>query len=274
MVRGVNRKKHFFVAVMVVFVTLIACAQTPQKVAITDKLLDSLSVYKQLTLQNDLYFKLFAEMYPSTHEAYMGRSVAYNKTGSPSVGFALLNKAVQINPQLNLGYRAFVKLYMMHDYEGALLDCLRLDSITHFAKPGVWGEEMDMVIGLCYLQLNDLPRAHERLTNTLLSVTKAHGKDWVPPRALLYLAITLMKENAYTQAISRFDELIQLCPNFSEAYYYKAVCYKLQKDTKSAEATLTTCRQVFAKFGAEKNPYFELPFQIYASMLSEFSLQN
>jgi tetratricopeptide (TPR) repeat protein len=251
---------------------LISCkapGQNKQTIEITDKLLDSLSVYPQLTMQCDLYYKLFLEKYPNTHEAYMSRSVPYNKTGQHAIGFAMLNKAVELAPILNLGYRAFVKLYMMHDYEGALLDCLRLDSLTSYAKPGVWGEDMDMVIGLCYLQLNDFQKARFRFTNSINTVTKEVGKEWNSPRAFLYLGITHMKEKAYSQAIKVLDELIQLNPNYSEAYYYKAQCYSALKDLINAEATLEKCRQVFGKYGAEKNAYFELPYQIYPSMLSD-----
>jgi tetratricopeptide (TPR) repeat protein len=267
-ITGVN-----FFGICITFLTFcIVPAQNTQTLEITDKLLDSLSVYpqiSQLTIQSDLYYKLFAEKYPNTHEAYMSRSVAYNKTGQPVKGFTILKRAVELAPELNLGYRAFVKLYMMHDYEGALQDCLRLDSLSSYAKPGVWGEEMDMVIGLCYLQLNDFQNARIRISNAINEVTQKNGKEWIPPRALLYLGITLMKEKDYSQAIETFEELIQLNSTFSEAYYYKAQCYSLQKDSNNSEATLEKCRQVFKKYGAEKNPYFEMPYQIYPSMLSE-----
>jgi tetratricopeptide (TPR) repeat protein len=256
-------------------ITLIMSCEVPaqnnQAIEITEKVLDSLSAYPQLTLQSDLYYKLFLEKYPNTHEAYMSRSVAYNKTGDHATGFVMLNRAVELAPTLNLGYRAFVKLYMMHDYEGALHDCLRLDSLTSYAKPGVWGDEMDVVIGLCYLQLNDFQMARLRISNSINEVTKKNGKQWNSSRAFLYLGIALIKEKAYSEATRVLDELIQLNPNYSEAYYYKAQCYSSQKDLKNAGATLEKCRQVFKKYGAEKNAYFELPYQIYPSMLSDLS---
>lgn len=244
-------------------------AQNKPAVEITQKLLDSLSAYPQVSMQSDLYYKLVLEKYPNTHEAYMSRSVAYNKCGEHATGFAMLNRAVELDPMQNLGYRAFVKLYMMHDYEGALQDCLRLDSLTAYAKPGVWGEDMDMVIGLCYLQLADFQKARLRFTNSINRVTQKSGKQWNSPRVFLYLGITLMKEKAYSQATQVLNELIKLYPNYSEAYYYKAQCYGSLKDLRNAEAALKKCKRVFEKHGAEKNAYFELPYQIYPSMLSD-----
>jgi len=244
-------------------------AQNKPTLEVTQKLLDSLSVYSQGTMQMDLYLKLILDYEPNNHEVYMGRSVPYNKRGEHASGFAMLNKAVELAPALNLGYRSFVKLYMMQDFEGALQVCLRLDSLTSYAKPGVWGEDMDMVIGLCYLQLNDFQKARLRFTNSINTVTKEAGKEWNSPRVFLYLGVTLMKEKAYAQAIEVFDELIELYPKFSEAYYYKAQCYSALKDLNNAEASLEKCKEIFGKYGAEKNPYFELPYQIYPSMLSK-----
>ena len=260
---------NFFAFSITFVLSCKVLAQNEQTIEITQKLLDSLSAYPQLTVQSDLYYELVLEKYPNTHEAYMSRSVPYNKGGEHATGFAMLNRAVELAPIQNLGYRAFVKLYMMHDYEGALEDCLRLDSLTSYAKPGVWGEDMDMVIGLCYLQLNDFQKARSRFKNSIDIVTRKSGKEWNPPRVFLYLAITLMKEKAYAEASQVLDKLIRLNPNYSETYYYKAQCYSSRKDLKNAEATIEKCRQVFQKYGAEKNPYFEIPYQIYPSMLSD-----
>lgn len=252
---------------------IMTCCRVPAQnkpgMEITQKLLDSLSAYPQVSMQSDLYYQLVLEKYPNTQEAYVSRSVPYNKAGDHATGFAMLNKAVELAPIENLGYRAFVKLYMMHDYEGALQDCLRLDTLTAFAKPGVWGEDMDMVIGLCYLQLSDLEKAQQRLSQSINRVTKTTGKDWNSPRAFLYLAITLMKEKAYAEAIKVLDELVQLNPNFSEAYYYRAKAFSLKHDVKNAAASQEKCKEVFKKYGAEKNSYYELPYQLYPSMLAE-----
>jgi tetratricopeptide (TPR) repeat protein len=260
---------NFFAMSLTFVISCNVPAQNKRPIEVTQQVWDSLSAYPQLTMQYDLYYKLILERYPDTHTAYMSRSVAYNKTGEHATGFAILNRAVELAPTLNLGYRAFLKLYFMHDYQGALQDCLRLDSLTSYAKPGVWGEDMDMVIGLCYLQLNDFKKAHLRFTHSITTVTKEVGKEWNSPRVFLYLGITLMKEKEYSQALQILDEVIPLYPKYSEALYYKAQCYSALRDLKNADAALEKCKQVFGKYGAEKNPYFEMPYQIYPSMLSD-----
>jgi len=129
-------KKYFITRVNLFAMSIsfmISCngpAQNKQTIEITQKLLDSLSAYPQVSMQSDLYYKLVLEKYPNTQEAYMSRSVAYNKGGEHATGFAMLNRAVELAPIQNLGYRALVKLYMMQDYEGLLQDCLRFDSLS------------------------------------------------------------------------------------------------------------------------------------------------
>gem|GEM_PF-2521144 len=238
---------------------------------ITQEFLDSLSQYPQGSMQSDLYYKLILEKYPDTHEAYMSRSVSYTKRGEHAIAFSMLDKAVALNPVQNLGYRSFVKLYMLHDYEGALADCLRLDSLTAYGKPGVWGEDMDMVIGLCYLQLHETVKAREYLSQAVERIDKKYGKTWVSPRTLLYLGMTHLNEKAYRQSLEVFDELSSRYPNYTEAYYYKAVCYQQLKNQAAAKAALEQCRLAFDKHGVETNPYFEMPYQVYPSMLSELS---
>lgn len=245
---------------------------TPQPTdSLSQSYLDSLASFPQGSMQSDLYYQLILERYPDTQEAYMSRSVAYTKRGDHQTGFALLNKAVELNPVQNLGYRSFVKLYMLHDYEGALADCLRLDSLTAHAKPGVWGEDMDMVIGLCYLQLNQLEPARTYLNQSLKRIEKKYGQQWLSPRTLLYLAITHHKEGHDREALEVLDKLTSIYPNYTEAYYYRACCYAALHDRGGLESAVETGRRLFNKYGVETNPYFELPYQVYPSLFSDLS---
>ena len=262
---------RFIFTVLILTILSKAYCQNKQPLETSQELLDSLSKFPQGTMENDLYYKLFLDKYPNTQEAYMSRSVSYNKRGDNAVAFAMLNKAVELNPIQNLGYRAFVKLYMMHDYDGALNDCLQLDSLASNSKPAVWGEDMDQVIGLCYLQINDYKNAKLYLNNSISRITKRNGKKWNSPRTFLYLGISLLKDKLYKQAIEVFDELIGLNPNYSEAYYYKAKSYYEQSDVINAKNSLQECKRKFEKYGIEKNAYFEMPYQIYFSMLSDLS---
>ncbi len=73
-------------------------AQSKQTMEITQKLLDSLSAYPQVTMQSDLYYKLVLEKYPNTHEAYMSRSVPYNKGGEHATGYCHAKQGSGVSP--------------------------------------------------------------------------------------------------------------------------------------------------------------------------------
>lgn len=94
-------------------------------------------------------------------QAYMEKSVSLNKQGDFPQGMQLLNRAVHLDPIAYLGYRGFVKLYMLRDYEGAINDFLWLDSLTPGARDAPCGEDIYYVIGLSYQQMSAPSKALE-----------------------------------------------------------------------------------------------------------------
>jgi tetratricopeptide (TPR) repeat protein len=76
-------------------------------------------------------------------DAWMERSVAFNKAGDFEKGFEYLNKAVELDPKLHLGYRGWIRLRKMRDYDKALQDFNILDSLTPNFVDAPWGEDID-----------------------------------------------------------------------------------------------------------------------------------
>ncbi len=268
-----SSEKYLALFLLLLNISLNMKAQVYHKEEITPELLDSLSKYPQGTLESDLYYQLVLEKYPNTQEAYMGRSVSYNKRGEHARGFQLLNKAVELNPLQNLGYRAFVKLYMMHDYKGALTDVLQLDTLSGKSKPAVWGEDMDMFIGLCFLLLENTQDAKLYLNKSINRISEQYGKQWNFARSFMYLGITLYKEKNYPEALVAFTSMAEAYPNSTEAYYYQAACHKEQNNISEMQKQAQQALECYKKQGTEKNPYFEMPFQVYYSMITDLLKQ-
>ena len=53
-------------------------------------------------------------------DAWMERSVSFNKAGDFKKGFEYLDKAVELEPESHLGYRGWIRLRKMRDYDKAL----------------------------------------------------------------------------------------------------------------------------------------------------------
>lgn len=221
--------------------------------------LDTLSRFPQGTLEKDLYYELHIEINPYHSEAWRSRSVAYNKRGVLDVGFDYLNKSVELDPKAHIGYRGFVKLYMLHDYFGALNDFKQFKKLHHPNVIPAWGEDIDKLIGLCYLLIGKIDSAIEHLESAI----KREEIDWVENRTLLYLGISYIKLEKYTKAEQAFKTLLGKDNTYTEVYYYLALVYLKQKEYLEAEKLLKKCKFFYVKNGFETNPYFELPFQIY-----------
>src|SRR5690606_20632026 len=63
---------------------------------------------------------------PDYSDAYFEKSVAYNKRGDYEKGFEILDKAVDINPEIHLGYRGWLRLNQIKDYQGCIEDLTTL----------------------------------------------------------------------------------------------------------------------------------------------------
>jgi tetratricopeptide (TPR) repeat protein len=220
------------------------------------------SVWKQWALEKSI------EADPTFYKGYMEKSVAFNKRGQYSEGFKLLNKAVEIAPVENLGYRGFVKLYMLHDFNGAIEDFLRLDLLTPNVADAPWGEDIYHVIGLAYKELGELNNAKKYFNKSIVEKTKLLGEEWVDVKTFLYFGIVEYELGNYQEAIELFDKAISYSKTFTEAYYYRGLANK--KINKRIESCndLDSSYLYFNKGYYMSNPYYELPNQVYLSTLT------
>lgn len=204
---------------------------------------------------------------PKFSDAYAEKSVSYNKRGNHDIGFQYLNKAVELEPALHLGYRGFVKLYMMRDYEGALEDYLRLDSLTPNFQDAPWGEDIYKVIGLIYLRRQEYNLAKKYLDLSIETISKKDGEDWVDSETFLYRGILAYLNNNYQIALNYCDKILKYTPQNSEAHFYKSKCLIEMGKYSEAKNELSLSIKEFKSNNFRKNPYYEVPFQLYMSDL-------
>ena len=86
--------------------------------------------YSQGSYFSQTMFEILKFQHSDYSKVYVEQSVAFNKRGEYAKGFDLLDKGVELDPELHLGYRGWIKLRKLRDYEGALNDFNRLDSLT------------------------------------------------------------------------------------------------------------------------------------------------
>lgn len=221
----------------------------------------------QGSVKEQKYLDKALELDSLNAEVLVEKSVSFNKRGQYAIGMSYLNKGVEINPVEHLGYRGFVKLYMLRDYEGAIKDFKRLNALTPEFRDSPWGECIYKVIGLSYMKQLNYEKALVNFKTSIDEITKESGEDWVEPRTFLYQGLCLLNRLDFNLAIQAFDKHITYCPECPSGYYYKAKTL-MQMNAFNFEDVnqLINHADSLAEAGLiVTSPYFELPYQIYPS---------
>jgi tetratricopeptide (TPR) repeat protein len=206
---------------------------------------------------------------PTFDPAWMQKSIAFNKRGFYAEGFRLLQPAVDLAPTEYLGYRGYVKLYMMRDYEGAIADLVRLDSLTPSIQDAPWGEDIDLTLGIAYLQLKNWTRAEEYFHQSITAISEEVGPDWIDVRTHYFLGLSVQQQGRFREAIEYFNKAIEEDPNYTEAHYAKGFCYQKTDQMDSARYYLRRSDTLFQRGYLYTNKYYEMPGQIYRSDIRE-----
>jgi len=200
-------------------------------------------------------------------DAWMERSVSFNKAGDFEMGFEFLDKAVELKPSSHLGYRGWIRLRKMRDYDKALADFDRLDSLTPNFVDAPWGEDIDFLRGECYFGKKDYQKAIELFNRNI----KNQKEDWADIHSFVYLGLCEYELGNYRKAITEFQRAIRQTENVPESYFGMAKAYKnLGQIEKAKENILKAENSMLYK---RDDIYNEFLNEIYLSEILEFKQQ-
>ncbi|MHC9089904.1 tetratricopeptide repeat protein [Tenacibaculum sp. IMCC1] len=200
-------------------------------------------------------------------DAWKERSVAYNKAGDFEKGFEYLNKAVNLDPKLHLGYRGWIRLRKMRDFDKALEDFDRLDSLTPNFVDAPWGEDIDFLRGECYFGKKHYQKAIETFNRSI----KNQKEDWADVHSFVYLGLSEYELGNYKKSIIEFKRSLKQSENIPESYFGMAKAYqKLGLFEKAKESILKAESNIHYK---RDDVYNEFLNEIYISEIIEFKQQ-
>ncbi|MDB9954038.1 tetratricopeptide repeat protein [Flavobacteriaceae bacterium] len=209
-------------------------------------------------------FNVLKFQYPNYSDAYFEQSVPFNKRGEFARGFELLNKAVQLEPSLHLGYRGYMKLRFLRDYKNALLDFNRLDSLTPNFIDAPWGEDIDFLRGECYYGIKEYSKAIICFKRNI----ENNKEDWVDINTFVYLGLCEYELGNYEQSILEHQRALKQSANTPEAHFGLAKVYlKLNNLDKAKEHILKAELNIGYK---RKDPYKEFQNELFLSEIVQF----
>ncbi len=182
---------------------------------------------------------------PTFDYPYFAKSVAYLKSGDFLNWKPLIDKAVALNPKEHLGYRGWCRYQFFRDYEGAIKDIEKLDSLIDYNlgqnQNGMY--HLNIAKGLCYKGIGEKEKAIEIIEKQIEANEKA---DFVGLNDYLHLGVLYLETEKWQKALKTFDKQSAL-NEIAENQYYKAMVYKNLNRFSEAKQSLTLAKDLYQK---------------------------
>lgn len=199
------------------------------------------------------------EKCPYFSYAYLHKSVAYLKSGDFITWKTLMDKAVELNTKENLGYRGWCRYQFFRDYQGAIADIERLDSLISYDIGYSAGGEYHLQVAraLCYKALGNNKKAIEIIEEQLNTPNYSIGIFDQLHLGVLYLEMGQhQRAIEYFQRQSAFNEL-------AENQYYLGLAYKAIADKTRYRECLQRAKNLYLSGQIMRDSYTELMDKIY-----------
>lgn len=199
---------------------------------------------------------------------YYNYSVNINKSGDFATGFKYLNYAVKLEPKKHLGYRGWIHLRKLRNYEKALNDFNKLDSLTPNFIDAPWGEDIDFLRGECFYGGKDFKTAIKYFNQ---SIKNQKGDEWANLQTLVYLGICEYELKNYQKAIKEFKRALKQSEYTCEAHFGLAKTYIKLYNFKEANYHILKAEENIS-YKRDDN-YNELLNEIYLSEIINLKQQ-
>ena len=160
---------------------------------------------------------------PTFAAAWQQKAMPHLKNGDFPHWIELIDKAVALNQDHWLGYRAFCKAVFMKDYAGALRDLNRDQARAPSETLVVMDHTYDYWRSLCYLESNRLDSAFFFMQKSVDNQVKERDWTWTHYGDLFYLGVILYEKKDVAKALFYLDKSLVNNATFPDALYYKTL---------------------------------------------------
>lgn len=273
------------VLISLVFIIAISCNQQNTNIRIDTKtsILSSQDSVKQeyylsmafrqnlFSQGRQIYLDSALQINPNRAYLWQQKAMPLFKSKKYEVGMVFIDKAVQLDPDSYLDYRAFIKCIFSKQYNEAIVDFQKAKEL--FGDSYVMDHTYDFYLGLCYLQLNEFEKANSFFKKSVEKELIQFSEDVITPIDWFYLGISEFELEHYNKAIIAFDKLLIVYPTFSDAQYFKVKCLVRIDKLSEAKQLLKLARENNKNGNTinEANSIYEYyPYQVYDAQFEFF----
>ncbi len=215
--------------------------------------------YSQGSKKSQEHFNNSINLCSTFDYSYFEKSVPFAKRGLIEEWYHLINKAVELEPNKHLGWRAWYHYFFLRNYSATLediekLELLRADDI---GETGDGRYHLKIIKGLCYKGLGNLDEA--------ISIIEAQVSDkqfFVGAYDYLHLGSLYLDKRKYLKSIGLFDKQLEYNP-VAEASYYKGLAFVELGDLNKATQSFNRAIKYYDDGYKVHDPYTELDDQIF-----------
>jgi tetratricopeptide (TPR) repeat protein len=216
--------------------------------------------YPQGSAQSQYQFDKAIELCPNFDYAYFEKAVPYLKRGDFITWKLLIDKAVELNPHQRLGYRGWCRYQFLGDFEGAIEDIEKLESLVNYDIGYCQNGDYHLIIAkaLCYKGLGIKNKAINLIEDQLKK------GDYSPlPYDYLHLGVLKLESGDFQGAIEALQKQNDINNYLAETYYYLALAYKAQPSFEDYQSNLNKAKDLYLKGYRRSDPYTEPMDKIY-----------
>lgn len=191
------------------------------------------------------------------------KALPYWKTQKYELALECYKKAIQYNRARNLGRQGYMRCIFQKNYKEAILDMEMAEKEFGYGYQN--DHSYQFYIALCHLQLHNFKKAEQILLVDFEKTAKARGENWIHYLDLFYMGIIQYELRDYDKAITYFDKAITEYSQFSDAKYYKGLCYLLKGKRIEAKELMIEAKANFAKgfsINEDDSFYEQYPYKV------------
>ena len=198
---------------------------------------------------------------PTFDYAYWAKSIAYLKSGDFVTWKKLIDKAVEYKPKEYLGYRGWCRYQFFRDYEGAINDIEKLDSLVDYdigqSQNGTY--HLNIAKGLCYKGIGEKEKAI-KIIETQIRLNEE--EDFIGPYDYLHLGILYLETGRSEKAIEVFKKQSET-NELAENQYYSAIAFLNLNKLAKYKSSLEKAKELYIEGRKMSDPYSNPTDKIY-----------